>query len=193
MQRGRYFEKEIEKVIEKVEKLGYHGHKNHADRLEDGTYIKGEAFDYEILVPYRHDCFDAKEVEGDTWHIVAKDIKQANELKKCKNAGCKAYFLVFYKKTSDVKMIDVDIVIDKLSKNIKFVKNIDLPNWSLINYIKDITKLTYKIGDAVKHSSLGLGNIIKFDLKENSLNSLPYQVQFKEIKLWCSVDELDKI
>ena len=76
MVKGRFFEKEIEKVIEYVEKLGFHGHKNNPYRLADGTYIKGENFDYEIFLPQRHDCFDAKQCTTDTWHILKKDIKQ---------------------------------------------------------------------------------------------------------------------
>jgi len=32
MQKGRSFEKQIEKVIEYIEKLGFHGHKNYAKR-----------------------------------------------------------------------------------------------------------------------------------------------------------------
>ena len=36
----------INKLIDYVEKLGYHGHKNNAERLFDGKYIKGEPYDY---------------------------------------------------------------------------------------------------------------------------------------------------
>ena len=38
----------------------FHGHKNQPQRLEDGTYIKGESFDYEIFLPNRHDCLCRK-------------------------------------------------------------------------------------------------------------------------------------
>lgn len=136
MQKGRSFEKQIEKVIEYIEKLGFHGHKNYARRLEDGTYISGESFDYEIFLPHRHDCFDAKQCATDTWHILKKDIKQCNELKKCKNAGCNAYFLVCYE-NKEVRMIDVDIVIDYLNKNIKSIKKYGLPEWDLIKELKE--------------------------------------------------------
>lgn len=140
MEKGRFFEKQIEKIIEYIEELGFHGHKNYAKRLQDGTYIKGESFDYEIFLPDRHDCFDAKECDTDTWHIFKKDIKQVNELKKCKNAGCNAYFLVCFnnKKNIEIKMIDVDIVIDSLKANKKSIKNRGLKNWDLIDYIKKI-------------------------------------------------------
>ena len=132
---GRSFEKQIEKVIEYIEKLGFHGHKNYAKRLEDGTYIKGESFDYEIFLPDRHDCFDAKQCKTNTWHIEPKDIKQANELKKCKNAGLNAYFLICFE-NDDVRMIDVDDVINVLRQNKKSIKNINLKKWILLEELK---------------------------------------------------------
>ena len=136
MQRGRSFEKQIEKVIEYIEKLGFHGHKNYAKRTSEGLYLEGECFDYEIFLPNRHDCFDAKESKTDTWHIVQKDIKQCNELKKCKNAGCNAYFLICFE-NKDVRMVDVDIVIEYLKQNKKNIKKQGLPKWDLIEYINN--------------------------------------------------------
>ena len=135
MQKGRSFEKQIEKVIDHIEKLGFHGHKNYAKRLEDGTYIEGESFDYEIFLPNRHDCFDAKQCDTDKWHIVKKDVRQVNELKKCKNAGCNAYFLICFE-NKDVRMIDVDLVINYLMKNIKSIKKYGLPEWNLIQELR---------------------------------------------------------
>ena len=44
MQNGRSFEKQVEKVIEYIESLGFHGHKNYAKRLENGTYISRRKF-----------------------------------------------------------------------------------------------------------------------------------------------------
>ena len=137
MQKGRSFEKQIEKVIDYIEKLGFHGHKNYAKRLQDGTYIEGESFDYEIFLPNRHDCFDAKQCKTDTWRIVAKDIKQCNELKKCKNAGCNAYFRICFE-NRDVKMIDVDTVIENLKQNKKSIKKYGLIEWDLIKELKNL-------------------------------------------------------
>lgn len=117
--------------------MGYHGHKNHPNRLFDGTYLQGEPFDYEIFYKDYHAVFDAKEVEGDTWHIVKKDIVQANNLKKCKNAGLKAYFLICFERT-DVRQLDVDFVIDVLNDNKKSIKKNNLPKWELIEILKKI-------------------------------------------------------
>lgn len=106
----------------------------------DGTYLKGECFDYEIFLPKRHDCFDAKECKTDTWKIVDKDIKQCNELKKCKNAGCNAYFLICFE-NKDVRMLDVDIVIEFLRQNKKSIKKYGFPEWDLIKELeKEIKK-----------------------------------------------------
>ena len=124
---------------EYIKKIGFHGHKNQPQRLEDGTYIKGESFDYEIFLPNRHDCFDAKQSKTDTWHIVNKDIKQTNELKKCKNAGCNAYFLICFE-NKEVRMLDVDIVIEYLKNNKKSIKKYELPKWDLINKIIEIER-----------------------------------------------------
>lgn len=101
--------------------------------------LSGESFDYEIFLPWRHDCFDAKQCKTDTWHIVQKDIKQANELKKCKNAKCNAYFLICFE-NKDVRMIDVNDVIEVLKQNKKSIKNLNLKRWDLLEEIKKYEK-----------------------------------------------------
>lgn len=92
-----------------------------------------------MFLPKRHDCFDAKQCKTEIWHIKPKDIKQANELKKCKNAGCNAYFLICFE-NKDVRMIDVDIVIYILSQNKKSVKNVNLKKWDLLEELKEYGK-----------------------------------------------------
>lgn len=61
-----------------------------------------------------------------------KDVKQCNELKKCKNAGCNAYFLICFE-GKEVRMLDVDIVINCLKSNKKSIKKYGLPEWDLIS------------------------------------------------------------
>lgn len=104
--------------------------------MQDGTYIKGEPFDFEIFYKDRHEVFDTKECKTNKWHIVPKDIKQCNELKKCKNAGLKAYFLICFE-GNDVRQLDVDIVIDYLKRNVKTINKEGLPEWELIKIIKN--------------------------------------------------------
>lgn len=143
MQKGHSFEKQIEKVIDYIEKMGFHGHKNYAKRTNEGIYLQGESFDYEIFMPNRHDCFDAKECKTDTWHIVQKDIKQCNELKKCKNAGCNAYFLICFE-NKNVRQIDVDIVIDCLKQNKKSIKQYGFPEWKILKELKNCSNQNIK-------------------------------------------------
>lgn len=133
--RGYLFEQQIQNVCDYVEKIGGHAHKNHAERLQDGTYIKGEPFDYEIFLPNYRAVFDAKECKTNKWHMVDKDIKQCNEMKKCKKAGLAAYFLVCFE-GKVVKMIDVDTVIETLKRGSRTISAEGNPEWDLIIKIK---------------------------------------------------------
>ena len=132
--RGYQFENQLKKIIEYVEKVGGHAHKNHAERLQDGTYIKGEPFDYEVFLPGYHAVFDAKECKARKWYMVDKDIKQCDELKKCKNAGLKAYFLICFE-GARVRMIDVDTAISTLRKGSKTIAEEGNPSWDLIEFL----------------------------------------------------------
>lgn len=132
--RGYIFENQIKKVCDYVEAIGGHAHKNHAERLQDGTYIKGEPFDYEIFLPNYKAVFDAKECKDREWRMVDKDIRQCNELKKCKNAGFKAYFLICFE-GHDVRMIDVDEAIRVLRNGRKTIKAEGNPGWDLIKIL----------------------------------------------------------
>lgn len=131
MEKGKFFENQINKVCEYINKTGGFAHKLCPERSFKGNYIKGEPFDYIIITNEYKAAFDAKECNTNTWRIYDKDIRQCNELKKCKNAGFKAYFLVCYEK-KDVKQIDVDIVIETLKNNKKSIKNGDFPKWEYL-------------------------------------------------------------
>lgn len=134
---GKAFEYQINKVCNYINSIGGFATKLSAQRLYDGTYIKGEAFDYIILMKNYKACFDAKYVSGDVWRMQPKDIRQVNELKKCKNAGCNAYFLICFE-NKEVRMIDVDIVIEYLKQNRKSIKKYGLEEWDLIKYINNV-------------------------------------------------------
>ena len=137
--RGYQFENQIQKVCDYVEEIGGHAHKNHAERLQDGTYIKGEPFDYEIFLPGYMAVFDAKECKTRKWKMVDKDIRQCDEMKKCKNAGLKAYFLICFEE-HDVRMIDVDTAIDSLKRGSKTISAEGNPSWDLIKILGGIQK-----------------------------------------------------
>ena len=132
--RGYIFENQIQKVCDYVEAIGGHAHKNHPERLQDGTYIKGEPFDYEIFLPEYKAVFDAKECKTRKWRMVEKDIRQCNEMKKCKNAGLKAYFLICFE-DGDVRMIDVDTAIETLKRGNKTIPAEGNPCWDLIKIL----------------------------------------------------------
>ena len=136
MQKGRNFEKQVEKVLNYVEAIGGHAHKNNAFRTIEGDFIKGEPFDYEIFLPNYKAVFDAKECKTREWHMVDKDIKQCNEMKKCKNAGFKAYFLICYE-GHDVRMVDVDTAITTLRRGSKTIRAEGNPEWDLIKILKE--------------------------------------------------------
>ena len=66
--------------------------------------------------------------------MVEKDIKQCDKLKKCKNTGLKAYFLICFE-GNDVRMIDVDTVITTLRSGSKTISADGNPSWDLINIL----------------------------------------------------------
>lgn len=132
--RGFIFENQIKKVCDYVEAIGGHAHKNQPERTIDGTYIKGEPFDYEIFLPNYKAVFDAKECKTKKWHMVDKDIRQCNEMKKCKNAGLKAYFLICFE-GKRVRMVDVDTAIATLKGGSKIISEEGNPTWDLIEML----------------------------------------------------------
>lgn len=136
MRRGYKLEAQIQKVLDYANTKGYHAHKNHPNRTVDGIYLEGEPFDYEIMIPGRIDCFDAKEVKGDVWHLKEKDVKQANHLKHAKNVGAIAYFLVQFGINTYPLMIDVDKVIETLKSGKMSVKKNEGVRWDLIEVLK---------------------------------------------------------
>lgn len=136
MEKGKGFESQVNKVCDYINKTKGFAHKLCPERTINGIFKRGEPFDYIILLDKYKCVFDAKECKSDTWRIYEKDIKQCNELKKCKNVGLDAYFLICYE-NRDVKQIDVDIVIETLKNNKKSIKNKDFPDWKLLEIIKE--------------------------------------------------------
>ena len=73
---GKAFEKQINKVCDYINSIGGFASKLSPERLYDGTYIKGEAFDYIVLMKEYKACFDAKYVSVTVWRMQPKDIRQ---------------------------------------------------------------------------------------------------------------------
>lgn len=137
MRKGYKLEAQIQKVLDYVNAIGYHAHKNHPERTVEGVYRKGEPFDYEILTPNIKDCFDAKEVKGDTWNMKKKDIVQAEHLKHVKNAGLRAYFLIQFGVGTYPLMIEVDKVICLLKQNTKSIPKSIGVKWDVPEVLKN--------------------------------------------------------
>lgn len=122
MRRGQFLESQIDKLINYTNACGYLAAKLYPKRLADGTYIEGEKFDYIFILPGQVIVFDAKESKGKTWPFAKKDMEQADNLKKCKNAGCDAFFLVYFSELKKLIKFDIDKFIEALSYNKKHLK-----------------------------------------------------------------------
>lgn len=136
MRRGQSLERQIDGLIKNINALGYHGHKNNPKRLVNGAYIEGEPYDYEIFLSYGggrayYACFDAKECDDIVWHMKDKDIKQAENLKHCKNANVDSFFLIYFIPLKVLLKIDVDDVIAVLKNGHKSVSSTLGTQWEI--------------------------------------------------------------
>lgn len=84
--------------------------------------------------------FDAKECKGSIWYMKPKDIKQAENLKHCKNVGLDAYFLIYFE-NNEVKQIDVDTIIEVLKTGKKGIKKELGKEWRLLGKINELGKI----------------------------------------------------
>ena len=116
MKKGSHLENEMDRVLKFLDMRGIHGHKNHPKRTNDGTYIEGEPFDYEVFSPSGMWCFDTKECEADAWPLSKAKLSQVNSLMQCARAGCEAFFLVWFVKSRRLIRFDAVLVADSLGK-----------------------------------------------------------------------------
>ena len=123
------FESQINKLIKYIFDIGYFGTKLHPNRNHTGQYIEGEPFDYMIVLPNYKACFDAKMCEGLKWQFKPKDIKQAENLKHCKNAGMDAFFLVYFSDYKRMVKYDVDLFLSVLAEGRKHLKITEGEEW----------------------------------------------------------------
>ena len=107
--KGSHLEKEMDRVLKYLDARGIHGHKNHPKRLNDGTYIEGEPFDYEVFSPSRVWTFDTKECEAETWPLSKAKLSQVNNL--VKTGG---FFLVWFVHSRKLIRFDAELVASKL-------------------------------------------------------------------------------
>ena len=108
MRRGYKLEAELSRLSRYLNASGIHMHKNQARRTEQGVYLEGEPFDYEILVSGTLHCFDAKECAGRSWPLSKAKLSQLNNLLICAKNGAHAYFLVWYKASNQLVRYDAE-------------------------------------------------------------------------------------
>lgn len=135
MLKGKYLESQVDRVITYINSSGGHAHKNYPRRNIDGQFLEGEPFDFECFIKNYKCVFDAKECETNTWHMKPKDIKQANNLKACKNNGLDAYFLILFE-NKELKQIDIDTVIEVLNSGKKSINKSLGQDWDLLKVIR---------------------------------------------------------
>ena len=135
--RGKQLEKQIDHLIKWIDSIGYHGHKNHPKRLNDGKYIEGEPFDFEIFTPSYKCCFDTKECKSNRWSLENAKPHQVDYLKKCTNCGLDAFFLVYFFNYKRLVKFDVDLIIECLSNDVSSLGVDDGKEWKEIYDIKN--------------------------------------------------------
>lgn len=141
MQKGKYLESQIDRILSVAVSLGYHGHKNHPQRLFDGQYISGEPYDYDLFLPGYYAAFDAKECGGESWAIRDKDIRQAENLLGCEHAGMDAFFLILFDartKKPKLRRVPVKTVIGILQAGKKTVHVTDGEEWRIDKLLRSL-------------------------------------------------------
>ena len=129
MRRGHEFEAELNRVSKYLNANGIHMHKNHAHRTEQGIYLEGEPFDYEVISGGVIHCFDAKECAGKRWNLSNAKLNQLNNLLVCRKNGAQAYFLVWYRNENAVIRFDAELVRQKLADGQKSLTKEEGKEW----------------------------------------------------------------
>lgn len=121
-QRGNYLETQIKKILAHLNNTGAHGHKNHAERTKDGTYICGEPFDFEVISNGRIFTFDAKECHADAWSLQNAKLNQVKALYDAAQNGAEAFFLVWFATRNKIVRFDIYRVKEALEKGVSSLR-----------------------------------------------------------------------
>ena len=122
MRRGFEFENELNRVAKHLNSVGIHMHKKHAHRTENGIYLEGEPFDYEVISHGSIHCFDAKECAAKTWSLNNAKLSQLNNLLVCHKNGAQAYFLVWFRMVNTIVRFDATLIKQALTDCRKSLK-----------------------------------------------------------------------
>lgn len=111
MRKGHYLESELNKIVKYLNGAGIHAHKNHAHRTQDGVYLEGEPFDYEVISKGKTFCFDAKECHSDKWNLKTNaKLSQVKNLLDAADNGAEAFFLVWFAEQNKIVKFDIHYV-----------------------------------------------------------------------------------
>ena len=130
MRRGYELENELNRLSKYLNANGIHMHKNYPRRTEQGIYLEGEPFDYEVISCGEIHCFDAKECSGNSWDLRNAKMNQLNNLLACRKNGAQAYFLVWFRKTNDLVRLDAEKVKEALTDGKKSMKPEEGIKWN---------------------------------------------------------------
>ena len=133
MRRGHNFEAELDRLSKYLNANGVHMHKNHAKRTEQGVYLEGEPFDYEVFSHGVIHCFDAKECASSRWNLKNAKLSQLNNLLMCQKNGAQAYFLVWYKEKNLIIRFDAELIKEALKSGKKSLTPEDGEQWEWEN------------------------------------------------------------
>lgn len=123
MRKGHYLELEMNRVLNYLNRIGIHGHKNHANRTQDGTYVEGEPFDYEVISHGQTFCFDTKECNADAWNLKTNaKLAQVKNLFDAAENGAEAFFLVWFAKVNKIIRFDIYKVKEALETGVSSLK-----------------------------------------------------------------------
>lgn len=74
-------------------------------RSHDGRYIKGEPFDYVVIMDGKTYCFDAKTAAKDVLYEKNIPLEQFNNLRLTEKQGATVFFLILFKESMTIKFI----------------------------------------------------------------------------------------
>lgn len=113
----------MNRVLKHLNNIGIHGHKNHANRTQDGTYIEGEPFDYEVISQGKTYCFDTKECHADSWNLKTNaKISQIKNLYDAAQNGAESFFLVWFATSNKIITFNIYKVREALEQGVSSLK-----------------------------------------------------------------------
>ncbi|MBR0150211.1 MAG: hypothetical protein IJP89_02480 [Synergistaceae bacterium] len=161
--KGKDFEVEINAMCDIVNMAGGFAHKLQPEKVGVGQALKvirGEPFDYIIIVPDEIHCFDAKVTQSDAWPITgildgdkgyAIHRQASNMLRVSKLLGktAQCYFAVWFKAISPsptqypLVRFEADAVIEAARRGVKALRPSDGVAWHFMDILEKCPDIDY--------------------------------------------------